>query len=41
MGADFLDAWRNVGLSGNALKRLAGEISANKDEIPVIAEPAP
>jgi GNAT superfamily N-acetyltransferase len=41
MGAEFLDEWRNVRLSGNALKRLAGEISLNKDEIPVTAEPAP
>jgi GNAT superfamily N-acetyltransferase len=41
MGAEFLDEWRNVRLSGNALKRLAGEISLDKDEIPVIAEPAP
>jgi GNAT superfamily N-acetyltransferase len=41
MGAEFLDEWRNVRLSGNALKRLAGEISLNKDEISVIAEPAP
>jgi GNAT superfamily N-acetyltransferase len=41
MGAEFLDEWRNVRLSGNALKRLAGEISLNKGEISVIAEPAP
>jgi GNAT superfamily N-acetyltransferase len=41
MGAEFLDEWRNVRLSGNALKRVAGEISLDKDEIPVIAEPAP
>lgn len=28
MGAEFLDAWRNVRVSGEALKRLAGDMGA-------------
>ena len=35
MGAEFLDTWRNVRLSGDALKRLAGI------EVPATSEPAP
>jgi GNAT superfamily N-acetyltransferase len=35
MGAEFLDEWRNVRLSGDALKRLAGA------QVPAISEPAP
>jgi GNAT superfamily N-acetyltransferase len=35
MGAEFLDEWRNVRLSGDALKRLAGA------HVPAISEPAP
>ena len=34
MGAEFLDEWRNVCLSGNSLKRLAGA------EVPAVSEPA-
>jgi hypothetical protein len=32
MGAEFLDSWRNVRLTGNAIKRLAGS-SAEKPEL--------
>lgn len=32
MGAEFLDEWRNVRLSGAALKRLAGRGDAPQDE---------
>jgi GNAT superfamily N-acetyltransferase len=35
MGAEFLDEWRNVCLSGNSLKRLAGA------EVPAVSESAP
>jgi GNAT superfamily N-acetyltransferase len=46
MDAEFLDTWRNVRLSGDALKRLAGTesvgIEAPADPVPsVIEEPAP
>ena len=41
MGAEFLDTWRNVRLSGDALKRLAGSEAPANPEVPTIAESAP
>ncbi len=31
MGAEFLDEWRNVRVSGDALKRLAGTVAAERE----------
>jgi GNAT superfamily N-acetyltransferase len=42
MGAEFLDTWRNVRVSGEALNRLAGVTSLCSDgTAPAHAEPAP